>query len=140
MADTPLVPRLARDHPGFFKVALSLILVHVGLAVDGAFGVHKSPSFRVISDFLGGNLWTMVVVHAVIAVLMVCGLYLRERFVLVRYGCGLSLVLFNVLAVGFIFAAVQYGLSYYSAIASVTLSLSSLAALKEPPIQLAVRS
>lgn len=138
----PFVPRLARDHPGYFKVVLSLVLVHFGLAADalGGRGIERSPGFKVIVSVLGKHTYSMTGAHIVTAILIIAGLYWRDHFVLVRYGCALSLILFNVLAVGFAFASFLYDLSYYGAIASVTLSLSSLAALKEPPVQSAVRT
>ena len=136
-----LLPRLARDHPGYFKVVLSLVLVHFGLAIDAVgSGIQRSPGFKVIVSVLGKHAYVMTLIHVFTAILLMVGLYWRNHFVLVRYGCALSLILFNVLAVGFAFASAIYGLSYYAAIASVTLSMSSLAALKEPPVQSAVRT
>lgn len=137
---SPLVPRLVKDHPGYFKVVLSLILIHLGLAIDSLQnGPRHSPAFAFINSFLGDKLWVLAVVHTLVAVLVLIGLYWTRYFVLLRIGCAISLILFNVLAVAFAFAAYSLNLSYYAAIASVTLSLSSLAALQEPPIQAARR-
>lgn len=140
MSRNPLVPRLARDHPGYFKVVLSLVLVHVGMAIDAFLtGPQHSQVFRVIIEALGGSLTVLTVAHVVAAALVIAGLYWEEHFALLRYGCALSLVLFNALAVGFAVAAYTYDLSYYAAMASVTLSMSSLAAITEPPVQVTKR-
>ncbi len=134
------LPHLYYDHPGYFKVVASLVLIHLGLALDSLQdGPHHSPIFRVLIKVLSNQLYLLTVVHGITAVLLVVGLYWRGWFSLVRYGCAISLILFNAIAVAFAASAYIYNLSYYSAIASVTLSLSSLAALKEPPVQAASR-
>lgn len=134
------LPRLAEDHPGYFKVVASLLLIHLGLALDSMQeGPRNSLVFKVINKTLHNQLYVLTVVHLLVTLMIVVGLYWRKEFRLVRYGCALSLVLFNALAVGFVCASYIYHLSYYAAIASVTLSLSSLAAITEPPVQTAVR-
>ena len=135
-----VVPDLYYDHPGYFKVAASLVLIHFGLAIDSLReGPRHTVIFKVLDGVIGDKLFVLAILHAIIAVLVVMGLYWRGHFMLLRYGCALSLVLFNAIAVAFAAAAITYNLSFYAAIASVTLSLSSLAALKEPPIQAASR-
>lgn len=129
-------PDLYCDHGGYFKVVASLILIHFGLAVDSLrHGPRNSPSFSVLNSAFDERLWIIALLHLLIALMILTGLYWRNHFVLLRFGCGASLLLFNALAVAFAAAATIHNLSYYSAIASVTLSLSSLAALKEPPVQ-----
>lgn len=135
-----IIPDLHYDHPGYFKVVASLLFIHIGLAADSLLdGPGNSPVFRVLREAIGGQLWILAVLHLLIAVLTILGLYWRGHFNLLRFGCGLSLILFNVIAACFAAAALKYNLSYYSTLASVTLSLSSLAAMKEPPIQIAKR-
>lgn len=134
------VPDLNYDHGGYFKVVASLVLIHVGLGLDSLRDAPRhTPIFKVLNEGLHNNLWALAVLHIVIALLILVGLYWRGHFGILRVGCGASLILFNVLAVAFAAAAYTQDLSYYSAIASVTLSLSSLAAIKEPPVQSAVR-
>lgn len=135
------IPDLAYDHPGYFKVVVSLLLIHVGLAVDSLLdGPANSQVFQVLNDALNNQLWTLAALHVLIAVLTVIGLYWHGHFDLLRIGCGISLILFNVIAACFWAAAYKYNLSYYSALASITLSLSSLAAMREPTIQPARRT
>jgi hypothetical protein len=134
------LPNLCYDHPGFFKVAVSLVLIHLGLTFDSLQpGPRHSPGFTIINGLFGNQLWPLALIHLVIAGLVVAGMYWRGHFNLLRYGCVGSLVLFNTLAVAFAYSSYLYHLSYYAAIASVTLSLSSLAALREPPVQAAWR-
>lgn len=135
------LPDLYYDHNGYFAVVLSLILIHTGLALDSLLqnGPRHTPAFSVLNKAFHEQLWLLALIHGVIALLILIGLYWRGHFVILRYGCGFSLLLFNALAVAFAAAAYTQGLSYYSAIASVTLSLSSLATLKEPPVQAAHR-
>lgn len=130
------IPDLSYDHPGYFKVVVSLIFVHVGLALDSVLkGPANSPVFKVLNEALDGQLWLLAAAHVVTTVLIVFGLYARKHFAIMRFGCGLSLITFNIVAACFAAASFQQNLSYYSAIASVTLSLSSLAAMKEPQYQ-----
>jgi hypothetical protein len=133
------VPNLYYDHPGYWKVVLSLLIAHAALGIDALtrWDNAKTTAFDAFRHFIGPHLWTLGVIHILIDVAMVYGLYARGRFGFVRFGCAMSVVIFNISAAAFAVAAFQNHLSYYAAIASVALSLSSAAALYEPPVQAA---
>lgn len=129
-------PDLYYNHGGYFKIMASLILVHIGLGLDSLQSVPRhAKTFLILNSAFDNYLWILSLIHILIAALIITGMYWRNHFTLLRFGCGVSFIFFNVLAIAFAAAAYKYHLSYYSAIASVTLSLSSFAGVKEPEIQ-----
>jgi hypothetical protein len=127
-----MLPDLAYRHPGYFKVVIALILTHIALSIDSLFIPAGSKGFAVIRDVLGNQLWALSVLHFATFALLVAGLYWRTHFQLLRFGAALSAVVFNFMAAGFAFAAVLYTTSFFGAIMCVAMSLSSVAAAKEP--------
>lgn len=126
-------PRLAEVHPGYFKVVLALLLTHLALGIDALrVNPDTSHAFKFVASALHGQFWILTVAHFVVFALILIGLYGKGLFHLLRFGSALSAVIFNALAVAFAFAAVDYDASFFAAILSVALSLSSIAAAKEP--------
>lgn len=126
------MPDLSYKHPGYFKIVLSLILVHAALAIDSLQIPENSVGFRVMEDVLGGQFWILAALHLLSLLFILIGLYARNFFFILRFGCALSAVVFNFMAAGFTAAALLYGTSYFGAITCVALSLSSIATAKEP--------
>ena len=127
-----VVPRLAYMHPGYFKVVVALILTHVGLGIDALFVPPGSKGFAVMERLLGNNLYPLSAAHWITALMLIVGLYAANQFWLVRLGSAVSAVVFNFMAAGFVAAAMTYHTSFFGAITCVALSLSSVAAAKEP--------
>lgn len=124
---------LAIRHPGYFKVVLSLIFVHVAFGLDALRPqAAHSPTFAVLVEVLGGQLWIDAVLHFIIGVMIFFGLYAPGKFWILRFGSALSAVLFNASAVALASGAYITGVSYFAAISCVALSLSSIACAKEP--------
>lgn len=128
----PLVPRLAYQHPGYFKIVVSLILTHAALAVDSVSIPANSLGFSVMRKVLDDNFLILSAFHVTVLVLLTVGLYWQGHFQLLRLGSAISAVVFNFMSVGFLFAAFIYGTAYFGFITCVALSLSSVAAAREP--------
>lgn len=126
-------PELAHTHKGYLKIVGSLILCHLALMVDSTLtGPRSSLLFSTLQEALKGQVWLVTAIHGLSALLLIVGLYWSRMFVLVRLGAALSLFTFNALAITFLVSARDNDLSYFAAIVSVTLSLSSAAAINEP--------
>lgn len=138
------IPMLARPkpvgHPGYFKVVIGLIFAHLGIGSTVLLVPSDSVAFAVIMRMLFGSLVPLMVMHVLVSALMVFGLYGRRAFWMVRFGSALSVVTFNLMAAGFVVAALQVppraGIGPTTlailAILAITASLSSLAAAQEP--------
>lgn len=126
------LPQLRYDHPGYFTVALALLCTHVALAIDALLpGRHSHKGWAVINSVIDHQTAVLAVVHLMIAVLIGVGLYWRFHFA--RLGFLLSFIVFNTLGVAFFASAVMDPTtSFYATILSLSLSLSSLAAYREP--------
>jgi hypothetical protein len=136
----PHLPALHRDHPGFFTVVLGLVITHIGMGVDALLpDRHVSPIWTTMNSVVP-EFWWWSVAHFGVAVLIVVGIYGAAEtrrpgfqvFFLLRAGCLLSIVSFNAIGVSLISGALLNHLSFYPGLASVALSMASLAAFKEP--------
>jgi hypothetical protein len=125
-------PPLASHHPGYFKVVIALITTHLALSVDSLFVPESSPGFAIMRQLLGHSLVPLCIMHFITGMLMLVGLYWPGNFWLLRLGAALSAAVFNLMAAGFVASAVILHISLFAAIMCVAMSLSSVAAAKEP--------
>lgn len=89
-----LVPRVYWSHPNYAMVLLVEVIAHVGLAYAGWFGSHNAPIWYY---FQGAHMLGVVAVaHAVIASLLLVGVY--SRFGIVRVALLASVTVYTLQA------------------------------------------
>lgn len=132
-------PPLRERHPGYFKVSIALILFHIFTAVNEFAVDHDKNHFWDYTRWsVGGHMEVWAVLHLVCVSTIIAGLY--GRFPLARFGFGLSLFIGNVFTVTGVFAVIQFRyltdppepFTFAYPIATLVISLCSLAALNEP--------
>lgn len=123
-------PWLRATHPGYYRIAWSVILAHVVLAVDSFLpGRHDAPVFTYVKPLLA----YYGVMHVIVACVLVLTLFVDERW----WGWSramffVSLLTFNTYATGMLFGFFYTGGSLVGPIGLVALSISSAAAWREP--------
>lgn len=106
-----LLPRLAHSHPGFFRVAVALLVVHLICFVDNWMAPDvalKAPVFRAQAEIL--PLWVFAWAHACIFALGIVGLY--RNFRLARMSFLVSVTTFTLQGAVWINAAVHRHTSF----------------------------
>lgn len=124
-------PRLADDHPGYFQVVLGVVLVHLALGVDVTLpNRHSGVVFTYLRPFTE----LFAILHFAIAAVIIVALYLpQERWRIARWACVASVFVFNSAALLVFAAAVVYPVvSFQLTFLYVAISLSSIAAAREP--------
>lgn len=124
------LPPLASAHPGYFRVALAILLLHLGLGLDFLLpGRHGIPIFAVISSAL--PLWAFASIHLLTAALIVYGLY--RNFPVARWGFRFSVTTFWAMAAAYGYAALVSPVASFSGFFTyVFVSVCSAAAAQEP--------
>lgn len=124
------LPSLAMDHPGYFRVALGLTLLHIGLGVDFLLpGRHGSPAFVIVGHIIPFGF--LAFLHFFTAIIIIYGLY--RQFEVARWGFRISITTFWAVTVAFGYAAVISPLvSFGWMMVYGFISICSLAAAQEP--------
>lgn len=130
-------PLVRSTHPNYFTVLTGELLVHVGLAVSGAFGAHNSPIWFYIQQYHGFAI--LGTAHAIIAVAMLVGFYRNWR--VMRAALLLSVTVYllqtGLLAAGIVRSLVDplvQQVAFESFFYGLGLILLSAAAYREPLI------
>lgn len=90
------VPALARTHPGYWRVSVSLFILHVLMAIDALLLGPTVPFHFALVHV--APLWVFGVAHVVCAAVFIAGLY-GGRFYLARLSFWISLSIFGLSAV-----------------------------------------
>jgi hypothetical protein len=125
-------PDLSFTHPGYAMVTSVLTGVHIAAWTDGAFGGadrHVAPVFRIFDSLGGVALWGWL--HAVVAAVMIVGLYHSFRFV--HVGFLLSSALYTSTSVAYLASAIsEPKASWLGACYAAAFALISWAGMVEP--------
>jgi len=130
-------PRLKTDHPGYFLVAVQILLIHAGLGVDALINHHAQPQWQFVNQFVGFTGWAAI--HLGVLVAGVIGLYMHAIQVM-RAAWFASYLAFIVLGIELVVGVHEAGTSYALPILLFAASLSSLATMREDPVNPAMRA
>lgn len=125
-----VLPPLATKHPGYFRVALALIVLHLGLGIDFLLpGRHGIPIFAALGSILPIPL--IAVVHLGTAAMIIYGLY--RNFPVARWGFRISVTTFWAMTAACGWAAlVNPAVSFAAFCNYAFVSVCSAAAAAEP--------
>ena len=128
-----LVPLLAKTHVGFFRVALALVVFHIGLSWDflnpNAATTHVTGAWQGVTALVGLPVWGWA--HVLCVILTVAGLF--GPFWIARVGFLASVVTCGALAGSFAYGTIHIpGSSASGFFLCAFATAVSGAALREP--------